>query len=88
MRFALSAKVWTNTYICWIGIDTLKSSKSPERDSNPGRPRDYDRVQRADHAATLPPYYIYILFSSNNAKLAFAQIKHAIFFRYFIYLGA
>ena len=61
MRFALSAKVWTNTYICWIGFDTLKSSKSPERDSNPG-PRDYDRVQRADHAATLPPYYIYIYY--------------------------
>ena len=79
MRFALSAKVWTNTYICWIGIDTLKSSKSPERDSNPG-PRDYDRVQCADHAATLPRYNICILFSSNNAKLAFAQIKHAFFF--------
>ena len=33
------------------------------------------RVPRADHSATLPPYF----FSSNNAKLVvFAQIKHAI----------
>ena len=44
------------------------------------------RVQRADHSATLPPYF----FSSNNAKLVvFAQNKKKRhFFRYFIYLGA
>ena len=27
IKFALSAKVWPNTYICWIGIDTQKWSK-------------------------------------------------------------
>ena len=51
-----------------LGTTENKSSKWPERDSNPGTAGL--RVQRADHSATLPPYF----FSLNNAKLVvFAQ---------------